>query len=70
MTAPEFPIRLIALDIDGTLVDDELVIGPRTIAAVRVRRTTVAASVTGVRSSKGECAPWWSIIASSLSREG
>jgi Cof subfamily protein (haloacid dehalogenase superfamily) len=33
--APEFPIRLIALDIDGTLIGDDHVIGPRTVAAVR-----------------------------------
>ena len=33
-----FPIRLIALDIDGTLVGDDLVLGPRTIAAVRAAR--------------------------------
>jgi len=32
---PLFPIRLIALDIDGTLVGDDLEIGPRTRAAVR-----------------------------------
>lgn len=32
---PVFPIRLIALDIDGTLIGDDLVIGPRTRAAVR-----------------------------------
>ena len=37
-----FPIRLVALDIDGTLIDDELVIGPRTKRAVR------AASARGV----------------------
>jgi Cof subfamily protein (haloacid dehalogenase superfamily) len=30
-----FPIRLVALDIDGTLVGEDLVIGPRTLAAVR-----------------------------------
>lgn len=29
------PIRLIALDIDGTLVGDDLVVGPRTRAAIR-----------------------------------
>jgi Cof subfamily protein (haloacid dehalogenase superfamily) len=29
------PIGLVALDIDGTLVGDDLVIGPRTLAAVR-----------------------------------
>lgn len=39
---PMFPIRLIALDIDGTLVGDDLVIGPRTRAAVR------AATMRGV----------------------
>src|SRR5258705_4299570 len=32
------PIRLIALDIDGTLVGDDLVIGPDTRAAVRAAR--------------------------------
>ena len=32
---PLLPIRLIALDIDGTLIGDDLVIGPRTRAAVR-----------------------------------
>jgi Cof subfamily protein (haloacid dehalogenase superfamily) len=35
---PAFPIRLLALDIDGTLVGDDLVIGPRTHAAVRAAR--------------------------------
>ena len=30
-----FPIRLIALDIDGTLVGDDLIVGPRTRAAIR-----------------------------------
>ena len=39
---PAFPIRLLALDIDGTLVGDTLVIGPRTRRAVR------AASARGV----------------------
>ena len=32
---PILPIRLIALDIDGTLVGDDLLIGPGTRAAVR-----------------------------------
>ena len=32
--APAFPIRLIALDIDGTLVGDDLTVGPRTRAAI------------------------------------
>lgn len=32
---PQFPIRLIALDIDGTLIGDDGIIGERTIAAVR-----------------------------------
>jgi Cof subfamily protein (haloacid dehalogenase superfamily) len=31
---PTFPIRLIALDIDGTLVGDDLVVGPRTRSAI------------------------------------
>ena len=55
MTAPEFPIRLIALDIDGTLVDDELIIGPRTIAAVRVAmdRDIAVSLVTGRMVSSG-----------------
>lgn len=35
MIEPAFPIRLIALDIDGTLIDDDLTIGPRTRAAIR-----------------------------------
>ena len=30
---PLFPIRLIALDIDGTLIGDDLIVGPRTRAA-------------------------------------
>lgn len=32
---PLLPIRLIALDIDGTLVGDDLIVGPRTRAAIR-----------------------------------
>ena len=44
-----FPIRLVALDIDGTLVSDDLVIGPRTLAAVRTAmdRGVRVALVTG-----------------------
>ena len=44
-----FPIRLVALDIDGTLVGDDLVIGPRTLAAVRAAmdRGVHVALVTG-----------------------
>ena len=47
--APEFPIRLIALDIDGTLIGDELDIGPRTIAAVRAAmdRDVAVSLITG-----------------------
>ena len=30
-----FPIRLIAMDLDGTLVGSDLVLGPRTVAAFR-----------------------------------
>jgi len=36
--APDFPIGLIALDLDGTLIDDDLVLGPRTIAAIGAAR--------------------------------
>jgi hypothetical protein len=32
--APELPIRMIALDIDGTLVDDDLALGERTLSAI------------------------------------
>ena len=32
--APELPIRMIALDIDGTLVDDDLALGERTRTAI------------------------------------
>jgi Cof subfamily protein (haloacid dehalogenase superfamily) len=46
---PAFPIRLVALDIDGTLVGDDLVVGTRTIDAVRAAKARgVAVSlVTG-----------------------
>ena len=46
---PEFPIRLIALDIDGTLIGDDYDIGPRTIAAVRAAmdRDVAVSLVTG-----------------------
>ncbi len=33
--APELPIRLIALDIDGTLVDDDLALRDRTVVAIQ-----------------------------------
>lgn len=35
---PAFPIRLIALDLDGTLIGDDLELGARTIAAIRAAR--------------------------------
>jgi Cof subfamily protein (haloacid dehalogenase superfamily) len=46
---PAFPIRLIALDIDGTLIDDELIIRDRTVAAVRgaMERDVAVSLVTG-----------------------
>ena len=46
---PIFPIRLIALDIDGTLIGDDHDIGPRTIAAVReaLGRGIAVSLVTG-----------------------
>jgi Cof subfamily protein (haloacid dehalogenase superfamily) len=47
--APEFPIRLIALDIDGTLIGDDYEIGPRTLAAVAaaMERDVAVSLVTG-----------------------
>ena len=49
MAEPELPIRLVALDIDGTLIGDDLLLRDRTLAAVRAaRRRGVAVSlVTG-----------------------
>ncbi len=46
---PSFPIRLVALDIDGTLVGDDLVLRPRTIKAVQAatRRGVAISLVTG-----------------------
>src|SRR5215212_6092023 len=35
---PIFPIGLIALDLDGTLIGDDLVLRPRTVAAIRAAR--------------------------------
>jgi Cof subfamily protein (haloacid dehalogenase superfamily) len=48
-TAPEFPIRLVTLDIDGTIIGDDAVIGPRTMAAVRaaMERDIAVSLVTG-----------------------
>ena len=49
MIAPAFPIRLIALDIDGTMIDDDLEVGPRTRAAIRAAldRDVAVSLVTG-----------------------
>ncbi len=46
---PAFPIGLIALDLDGTLIDDELTLGARTIAAIRgaLERGVAVSIVTG-----------------------
>ena len=46
---PLFPIRLVALDIDGTLIGDDHVIGPRTRAAIRAAmdRDVAVSLVTG-----------------------
>ncbi len=46
---PVFPIRLIALDIDGTLIGDDHRIGERTVAAVRaaMARDVAVSLVTG-----------------------
>jgi len=50
---PILPIRLIALDIDGTLIGDDLTITPRTRAAVR------AARARGVAISLGAEGMFW-----------
>jgi Cof subfamily protein (haloacid dehalogenase superfamily) len=49
MTPPAFPIRLIALDIDGTLIGDDLTIGRRTVEAIRAAtaRDVAVSLVTG-----------------------
>ena len=49
MLEPDLPIRLIALDIDGTLVGEDQVIGDRTLAAVAeaMRRGIAVSLVTG-----------------------
>ena len=48
-TTPVFPIRLIALDIDGTIIGDDGIIGPRTRAVVRAAmdRDIAVSLVTG-----------------------
>jgi Cof subfamily protein (haloacid dehalogenase superfamily) len=44
--APELPIGLIALDLDGTLIGEDLVLGERTIRAIRrARERGVAVSI-------------------------
>ena len=48
-TEPGFPVRLIALDIDGTLVGDDLVVGPRTIDAVRAAQGARRGGLAGHR---------------------
>lgn len=47
--AAAFPIRMIALDIDGTLVDEDLVLPDRTVAAIRAatRRGIEVSLATG-----------------------
>jgi Cof subfamily protein (haloacid dehalogenase superfamily) len=47
--APVLPIRMIALDIDGTLVDDDVVLRDRTVATIRraVHRGLRVSLVTG-----------------------
>ena len=49
MPAPVFPIRLLALDIDGTLVGPQLALRDRTVAAIRaaVQRGVAVSLVTG-----------------------
>jgi Cof subfamily protein (haloacid dehalogenase superfamily) len=44
--AGAFPIGLIALDLDGTLIGEDLVLGPRTMAAIRrAREQGIAVSI-------------------------
>jgi Cof subfamily protein (haloacid dehalogenase superfamily) len=47
--SPAFPIGLIALDLDGTLVDDDLLLRDRTVAAIReaIERGVSVSIVTG-----------------------
>ena len=49
MPAPLFPVRLLALDIDGTLVGSDLALRDRTVAAIRraVERGVSVSIVTG-----------------------
>jgi len=49
MVDPQLPIRMIALDIDGTLVGEDLVIGDRTVASIAeaTRRGISVSLVTG-----------------------
>ena len=74
MIVPTFPIRLIALDIDGTLIDDELTIGPRTRAAIRaaMERDVAVSLVTGrmVRPLSGSLGSWTSRVLSWATRAG
>jgi Cof subfamily protein (haloacid dehalogenase superfamily) len=56
MPVPALPIRLIALDIDGTLVGENLVVGERTRAAVAeaMRRGIAVSLVTGRMASSAQ----------------
>ena len=49
MAEPRFPIRLLALDLDGTLVGPDLVLRPKIRAAIRdaVRRGVHVVLATG-----------------------
>ncbi len=49
ITAPVLPIRLIALDIDGTIIGDDGIVGPRTRAAIAtaLERDIAVSLVTG-----------------------
>lgn len=49
MTTPAFPIRLVALDIDGTIIGDDHVVGPRTRVAISaaMRQGVAVSLVTG-----------------------
>ena len=48
-SSPQLPIRLIALDIDGTIIGDDGIVGARTRAAIRaaMERDIAVSLVTG-----------------------
>ncbi|HVA87346.1 MAG TPA: Cof-type HAD-IIB family hydrolase [Candidatus Saccharimonadales bacterium] len=73
MTEPRFPIRLLALDIDGTLVGPDLGLRDRTVDAVRaaVHRGVAVSLVTGrMASSAREFADVLGLTAPIVAHQG